>query len=157
MVTSGTIMAQRGAGIKGKPMGRADRPRAQMQYQRIPDLTGEQQDQMKDLRIDHMQEITRYRNKLAEKRASLRGLQTQDDPDMNALNTTIEEMGQVRINMHKAQAAHHQKVRDILTEEQRAVFDARKMKRRGRPGARCYNRGNRPFRARPLRQQNPWF
>ena len=157
MVASGTAMAQRGGGINRKPLGRADRPRAQMQYQRIPDLTDEQQAQIKDLRIDHMQEMTRFRNKLAEKRASLRGSQTQDDPDMNTINTTIEEMGQVRIRMHKAQAAHHQKIRNTLTEEQRAIFDARQMKRRGRPGSHCYNRGNRPFRARPRGPQNPWF
>jgi Spy/CpxP family protein refolding chaperone len=114
----------------------------------IPDLTEEQKEQIKGLRVDHIKEMTQVRNKLMEKRASLRTLQTQDNPDMAAINKTIEEMGEVRTSLQKARAEHHQAIREILTEEQRTFFDARL--KRGHRMAGCY--GKRPMRGRPFRQ-----
>jgi len=109
-------------------------PQFNQQFQRIPDLTADQQEQIKEFRVDQMKQMTRFRNNLMEKRATLRKLQTQEDPDMKAINNTIEEMGQIRTEMHKARAEHHQEIREILTEEQRAFFDARMGKNRRMAG-----------------------
>ncbi len=131
-------MAQRGQGFKGRDMGRFDGPKFNRQCQMIPDLTEDQQEKIKDLRVDQMKQMTQYRNNLKEKRATLRKLQTQENPDMEAINNTIEEMGQIRTEMHKARAEHHQEIREILTEEQRAIFDAR-MGKHGRMAGRHNN------------------
>ena len=98
----------------------------------IPDLTEEQKAQVQELRVDQMKQMTTFRNQLMEKRARLRTLETQDNTDMNAINSVIEEMGDIRTNMHKAQAEHRQEVREILTDEQRAFYDNRMMHRRGK-------------------------
>lgn len=131
LFSAANAMAQRGQGSKGQGMGKADGPGVLKQCQMIPDLTEEQQEQMKDLRVDQMKEMTQYRNNLTERRASLRTLQTQESPDMEAINNTIEEMGEIRTEMHKARAEHHQEIREILTEEQRAFFDSRMKRSRG--------------------------
>jgi len=127
-------MAQRGQGFKGRGMNRFDGPRFNWQCQMLPDLTEEQQEQIKDLRVDQMEQMTQYRNNLMEKRVALRKFQTQENPDMDAINQTIEEMGEIRTEMHKARAENHQEIRKVLTEEQRALFDARMGKNRRMAG-----------------------
>ncbi len=128
LFTAANVMAQRGQGFKGQNMSRSGGPGVHLQYQIIPDLNEDQQEQIKDLKTDQMKEMTQFRNRLTEKMASLRTLQTQEDPDMAAINNTIEEMGEIRTEMQKVRAEHNQEIREILTEEQRAIFDAR-MKR----------------------------
>ena len=139
-------MAQRSRNFRGRGMGMFEGPQFNKQFQRIPDLTADQKEKIKDLRIDQMKKMTQFRNKLMENGATLRQLQSQEDPDMEAINKTIEEMGQVRTEMHKARAENHQKIREILTEEQRAFFDARILNRHGM--ANCG--GQRPMRGRPF-------
>jgi Spy/CpxP family protein refolding chaperone len=95
--------------------------------QMIPDLTQEQQSQIKELRVEQMKQMTTHRNNLLEKRAQLRNLQIADNPDMDAINGLIEEMGDIRTNMQKNRAQHRQEIRQILNEEQRAFFDSRRM------------------------------
>ncbi len=89
----------------------------------IPDLTDEQEKKISDLRVAHMDEMTEYRAQVREHQAHLKALEIADDPDMQEINTTIEEIGQVRIQMQKARAQLHQDIRELLTEEQRTFFD----------------------------------
>lgn len=131
LLVAANSMAQRNRNFKERGMGMFDRPGFTQQCQMIPDLTEEQQEQIKDLRVGQMKQMIQYRNNLTEKRASLRTLQTQDNPDMEAINNTIEEMGQIRTEMQKARAEHHQEIREILTDEQRAFFDAHMKGSRG--------------------------
>jgi Spy/CpxP family protein refolding chaperone len=129
--------AQRGQGRYG--MGMNERPgRNQQFFQMIPDLSEEQESKIETLRVDHMKEMMSKRNTLNEKRAKLRTLQTQDKPDMQAINSLIEEMGDVRTEMQKKRASHHQEIRSLLTEEQKVYFDNHLMRR-----------GKRGFRNRP--------
>lgn len=148
LMISSAAFGQRGQGM----MGQGRMYNAQMDWgqgrmgggpmwmgqrcQMIPDLTQEQQSQIDELRVGQMKEMTTFRNRLMEKRAQLRTLQTKDNPDMNAINQTIEQMGQIRTNMHKAFAEHRQNVREVLNEDQRAFYDAKIMNRRGRFGGR---------------------
>lgn len=156
LFTAANIMAQRGQGFKGQGMGMHEGPGFNQQCQMIPDLTEDQQKKIKDLRTDQIKQMTQFRNKLAEKRAALRTLQTQKNPDMDAINNTIEEMGQISTEMQKTRAEHHQEIREILTEEQRAYFDARMKGSRGnfmqqRMGNMRENKGMCPAgRMRPM-------
>lgn len=154
LATAGTSLAQRSMGRQGRGMGMQDGPRFQRQCQMIPDLTDEQKEQIKELRIDQMEKMTQFRNKLLEKRVSLRTLQTQDNPNMGAINSTIDEMGKIRTEQQKTRAAHHQEIRKLLTEDQRTFFDARKgcMMRghRKHPGSKM----RRPMRGQGLGWNN---
>src|SRR6056297_2977253 len=91
LLAAANTMAQRSRNFKGRGMGMFEGPQFNQQFQRIPDLTADQQEQIKEFRVDQMKQMTRFRNNLMEKRATLRKLQTQEDPDMKAINNTIEE------------------------------------------------------------------
>lgn len=136
-ISSATALAQKGQGMMGKGMP-GERMQKSQQHctQMIPNLTDEQKNQIQELRVDQMKQMTSFRNQLMEKRARLRTLQTQDNPDMNAINNAIEEMGEIRTNMHKARAKHHQEVRKLLNDEQQAFYDARRMHRHGKSSGR---------------------
>lgn len=132
-ISSATALAQRGQGMMGKAMpGERMQKFQQYRSRMIPDLTEQQKSQIQELRVDQMKQMTSFRNQLMEKRARLRTLQTQDNPDMNAINNAIEEMGEIRTNMHNARAEHRQEVRKLLNEEQQAFYDARMMHRHGK-------------------------
>ncbi len=90
----------------------------------IPDLTEAQKEKMKALRIEHMKIVQQLRNQLGEKEARLRTLSTSDKVDMSEINRVIEEMGAMRTQLMKSMAQHRQKIRELLTDEQRVIFDA---------------------------------
>ena len=89
----------------------------------IPDLTEQQKEQIKELEINHMKEVLPLNNEIGEKEARLRTLSTEDDADINAIYTLIEEIGKIKIEMMKKEAAFHQGIRKILTSDQRVLFD----------------------------------
>jgi Spy/CpxP family protein refolding chaperone len=88
------------------------------------DLTDKQREEIKKIRTEQLKERTKTRNLLREKRAKLEVLQTTDKPDMKEINKVIDEIAAVQAQEMKAQAASRQKIRSLLTEEQRAYFDA---------------------------------
>ena len=51
------------------------------------------------------------------------------EPNMSDVNTIIDEMESARAAWMKENAAHMAEVRNILTEEQRVIFDSRRMNR----------------------------
>ncbi len=99
----------------------------------IPDLTEEQKSAIKALRTEAKKQRLPLKNQLNEKRARLRTIATSSNVNMNELNKVADEIGSLRNQLMKQQLATHQKVRDLLTEEQRIHFDSRPMKsmRRG--------------------------
>jgi Spy/CpxP family protein refolding chaperone len=151
LLVSGSTFAQ----MQKKGMGmRKNAPDMHQQCMNmIPDLTEEQESKIEDLRLSHMKEMMQSRNQLNEKRAERRSLQTQDNPDMEAIYSVIEEMGKIRTGMNKDRAKHHQEIRSLLNEEQKIFFDNHMMMKRGRmhhngrsmrgrgcPGGRGYSR-----------------
>jgi len=127
MVVTISSFAQRGQGNKAPGM-KKNMQMHQNCFQNIPDLTEEQEAEIEEMRVSHMKEMQEYYNKLNEKRAKLRTLQTKDNPDMDKINSVIEEMGEIRTEKHKARAKHHQEVRSLLNEEQKVYFDKHRMK-----------------------------
>ncbi|UII29342.1 Spy/CpxP family protein refolding chaperone [Fulvivirga maritima] len=93
----------------------------------IPNLTDEQKDKMKEMRLSFYKETLPLKNELNEKKAQLRTLTTVESPDMKKVNKLIENMGDIEVELKKARVAHHQEVRSQLTEEQRIFFDSRPM------------------------------
>ncbi|MFP4690702.1 MAG: Spy/CpxP family protein refolding chaperone [Bacteroidales bacterium] len=93
--------------------------------QMIPDLTEEQEEQIRSLRLDQLERNTEHRNAMDELRARRRSLMTESDPDMSAVNNVIDEMTALRNAQMKENVNHHLAVRELLTEEQRVIFDSR--------------------------------
>ena len=77
------------------------------------------------IRTEQLKERTQTDNLLKEKRAKLESLQTADKPDLKEINKVIDEITALQAQKMKSQAASRQKIRSLLTEEQRALFDAR--------------------------------
>lgn len=117
--------AQPGPG-RGEGRGwRGNNEGFQGRHMNLPNLTDEQKDQIAKLRTENMKTMLQNRNLLQEKMAKLNTLQTADKPDMKAINTLIDETAALKATMAKAQAAHRQQVRSLLTDEQRVIFDSR--------------------------------
>ncbi len=106
---------------------------------RIPNLTDDQTKQITDLQTAHTKTMTDLRNQLSEKTAHLRTLNSADSPDMKAINSTIDEIGALNTDMMKEREAYIQKVRGLLTADQKAAFDSSPMHRMGQ---RNFGKGN---------------
>ena len=103
------------------------------QMMNLPGLTDEQRTQIRDIMLNTRKEMLPIQNELREKQAQLRTLTTGDNIDMETANTVIEEIGALRTKMMKNRIASRQEVRNLLTEEQRIIFDSRTpMKRQAR-------------------------
>jgi Spy/CpxP family protein refolding chaperone len=108
----------------------------------VESFDDKQREEIKKIRMEQLKERTKLRNLLREKRAKLEVLQTADKPDMKEINKLIDEIAAIQAQEMKIQAASRQKIRSLLTEEQRVVFDAQGDKRENVR----YERANRPER-----------
>ena len=114
-----------GVSFAQRPMDKGQRPeRGDRIFERIPDMTEQQQEQIKQLRTDHLKEILPLRNTIREKKAQLNTLSTSDKADMTMINKIIEEIGELKVNVAKKKASHRQQIRKILTADQRVIFDS---------------------------------
>ncbi len=111
---------------------RAERPR-QMLYDDciLPDLTEEQQAAMKEHRLSRMDASTTHRNQMNELRARKRNLITQPETNREAIHSIIDEMTVLQNTQMKDRVSHREAIREILTEEQRIIYDNRSMRRQG--------------------------
>ena len=94
----------------------------------IPNLTEQQQTQIKNLRVEHMKKVQQLKNLIDVKKAELKVLQTADKPDLNAINKKIDEKASLKTELEKERAAFRQKVRSLLNDEQKIIFDAKMQK-----------------------------
>lgn len=97
---------------------------------RIPDLTDQQKEQIKDIMLTTRQAVLPLQNQMREKAARLKTLRTAEKVDMEAVNSVIEEIGDIRTQIMKTRVASEQEIRELLTEEQRVIFDSRSMRRK---------------------------
>ena len=101
----------------------------------IAGLSEDQKAQIHKLRISHLKDVQPIQNQIRENRAHFKTLMTAENPDMSAINKSIDEFGSLRNQIMKKQASHIQDVRKLLNEEQRIAFD-RKIEERGQFGNR---------------------
>lgn len=106
-------------------------------WQDIPDLTQDQTKKIEELHIAHLKEVNQVRNQLTEKKAHLRTLQSADKVDNTAINKTIDEITSLQNDMMKKNEAHRQAVRNILTDKQKVIFDAKRCGKMHANGSCC--------------------
>jgi len=126
----------RGMGMKGKPGMMASQRGMQEQPAMawMKDLTQEQKDQLKALRLDEMKAMTRYKNQLDEYKAKLKTLTTGDNVNLKEVDKVIDQMGKVKLEMARNKLSHRMDVRALLTDDQKVMFDMHAMKGKGRHG-----------------------
>jgi len=133
---------------QGQMMNRADRQGQNHQRMMTQlNLTEEQKTQVEEIHLNGQKGMIPLRNNIQEKNAQLRTLKMSDDYDSAAVNTLIEEIGELRTAMMTMRTGHQQQIREVLTEEQRIKFDTMQQMRGAKqqgPRMNMNNRGNRP-------------
>ena len=89
----------------------------------IANLTDDQQKKIDALRQTMMQQSLELQTQIKEKQAHLKTLTIAAQPDMAAINKTVDEIYVLKAELAKKREAHKQEVRKVLTEEQRLQFD----------------------------------
>ncbi|MEI6435563.1 MAG: hypothetical protein WCP32_12010 [Bacteroidota bacterium] len=91
----------------------------------VPDLTPEQQAQIKKSDLKQMEAMTPLKNQMREKMARLNTALTTQPANMKEANALAEEIGQIHASILKLQISHDQELRNILTRDQQVIFDSR--------------------------------
>ncbi|MCL3780301.1 periplasmic heavy metal sensor [Prolixibacteraceae bacterium JC049] len=89
-------------------------------------LSDEQKESMKAIRLEAYKESKPLRDQLRELKAKQQTLTTAEKADMKSIDKNIDAMSKVQNKLAKLRARNHQKIRSLLTEEQRIKFDERK-------------------------------
>lgn len=89
----------------------------------IPDLSEEQKEQLKAVRVKLQRETLPLKNSLREKEARLQTLTTEGGSEKE-VNKVIDEIGAIRTKMMKVRTAHHMEMKKFLTEEQILFVDS---------------------------------
>jgi len=118
MFSASMVNAQKGNGSFNGPNSKQ-----QGLENAIPDLTEQQKAEIKTLRIKHMKEAQGIKDLIDVKRAELKVLQNAEKSDIDAINKKIEEKAKLRTNLEKSNATFILAVKNILTDEQKVIFD----------------------------------
>ncbi|MCF8217940.1 MAG: Spy/CpxP family protein refolding chaperone [Bacteroidales bacterium] len=153
IITAG--FAQPGNG-RGMRMNNNDARGMHMMCQNIPDLTDEQESKIEALKVEHIKKQTEYRNQYQEKMAQLRTLTSGDNVDMEKAEKVMDEAMALKSKMLKNSMNHRNKVRNLLTEEQKVYFDAHRKGSRMGKGSRCGNSRMMKHNGRQGRRSNRW-
>jgi Spy/CpxP family protein refolding chaperone len=87
-------------------------------------LTAEQKEDIKKIRLAMSKELTPLRNKVGESAAHLKTLTSTDKPDMAAINQTLEKTGAQKTEIAKAEMKYRMQMRSVFTEEQLVKLQA---------------------------------
>ncbi len=89
----------------------------------LPGLTDAKKESFKKIHFELAKEAKPIQGKLMECKVQLHNLSSADSVDMNTINSKIDEIGRMMVELMKKHEAARQKIRALLTEEQRLMFD----------------------------------
>lgn len=140
MIAGSNLFAQQGRNYARQGQGVNQMGFCQM----IPDLTEDQENKIEALRLEQMKASTAFRNQKNELMAKKQTLMASDNSDLKEINAVIDQMTDIHNKMMKASVKHHQDVRNLLTDEQKVIFDSRPMRGYGQRNGngQGYNHGN---------------
>jgi len=101
-------------------------------------LTTEQLNTFKKMRLEFRKEMLPLKNEIEAKNLELQSLLISGKPDEGKIDAVIEDIGKLRIKVQKKQVAHRLAMREQLTDDQKAIWDAMP---KG-PGMRGMKRGH---------------
>ncbi len=88
-------------------------------------LTESQKEQVKSFKLEFIKYNTPLKNSLQIKEAELHAKSVGDNVDIKSVNKLIEEIGDIKTQLEKNKFAQKQKIRNILNDEQKVIFDAK--------------------------------
>ncbi|MBN1893843.1 Spy/CpxP family protein refolding chaperone [bacterium] len=102
-------------------------------------LTEEQQHKIQELKTALEKQIMPIQADIEIKQAELQKMLIADKPDAGAVDRKIDEIGMLRLQVHKMKVQNQLKIRALLTPEQRLEFD--KCRGCGKGGGACEGMG----------------
>ncbi len=90
------------------------------------ELSDEQKSKIDEIKLASGKTSTQRQNKMNELEAQLTTAITQEKVDKTKVNSLIEEIGKLRAENRKDRMDDHLKIRELLTEKQRIIFDQRR-------------------------------
>ena len=115
-------------------------------YCLLPDLTDEQAEQIKELRLAHYKEVQPLRDQMSELVIKHRNLMRAGNFDANAVNASIDEKTELMNKLMKKQTEFRAEFSNLLTDEQKMVLDNSGRGFGMRKGMRNFGRRGRSFR-----------
>ncbi len=113
-----------------------DQEKKEMRGPKIPDLTEDQKEQLKELKVKHSKESLPLHNQVREQEARLTTLTTAEKINSSEVGRVIENIGDLRTELMKLRVSHMEEVKQILTEEQVVFLNNQISKKSGRKPAR---------------------
>ena len=92
----------------------------------IPNLTEDQKAEIKKIKGEGHEKAEPQRKAMKELRSKLSALKMAENPDLQQINSLIDESAKMKAEMEKSRTASQLKVRSILTPEQRKAVDAQR-------------------------------
>lgn len=89
----------------------------------IPDLTEEQEEQMKELRSEHWNTMNEYRSDMRTLRAEYHDLITGGDRNIKKAENKIDVITGLKNKIMKERQNHRESIRNLLDENQKETFD----------------------------------
>ena len=96
------------------------------------ELSEEQKEQIKEIRLAHSKALQPLRNQVNENRARFKTLVTSEDYDQKSVYANIDEHTDLLNKIAKLQADFREQMGSILTEEQKMRMELRSMKQKNR-------------------------
>lgn len=114
-----------------------ERPNKERSHERMADhldLTDEQQQQMKDLRLAHLKKTSETQSQMKIKKAELEAAIKSE----KSVDQLIDEIGKLENKLLEARIKHRIDMRNVLDDDQKIVFDqmADRQPRRGHHGGK---------------------
>ncbi len=89
------------------------------------DLTQEQKDQIKEIHLAHMKDVQPIRDEVKINRAKVDALLKKENPDMKQIVSIVETTGKLLTQIQVKNIDQKIKVRSLLSDEQKVLYDAR--------------------------------
>ena len=83
----------------------------------------DRRNEIEKVRASEAEQLSALKNQLHEKKVRLRTLETEDKADMKEIYKAIDEIAKISASIMKIKAENVQKIRALLTDEQRLLFD----------------------------------
>lgn len=123
--TLSTSLYAQGQG-KGKREGMNRQDRVEMMKEKL-DLSADQESAIKKMHLQHQKEMQVLRLDMQQDRLSLRQEMIKDNPNESEIDKIAERIGEREAEVVKKRSGHHLAIRNLLNEEQRAIFDTMAM------------------------------
>ncbi|HLF34036.1 MAG TPA: periplasmic heavy metal sensor [Cyclobacteriaceae bacterium] len=129
LMISGTLMAQYPGQRGMRHMRNQNSP--VWSHMSIPDLTEEQKEKIGKLNLEFEKNTLQKHNLIREKEAQLRTAVTQPDIVLDKTDKLIDEISSIRSEIRKERIRTDARIRELLTDDQKVMFDRMRSQRPG--------------------------